>query len=372
MARKSDLKAPRKTPEWLIWTCVGALVLLVTGVGLYVYEQNKGKNEREELIVQSAFPKDFFPEYEDEQAAAAAEQQGNFFSPFADEEKDQDQSKSDEQKKAEPVAQATKSDTKRSFRPVPRYNRGHSNRRVHEASVDRRGFGETRVSFDDQGFGDPRELETWPGVEKDFASYPVSMERVITVDKRFPAILREAINSELPGKVTAILEENIYGSHGRKVLLPAGTKAIGRYEPLEKVGDERIQIIWYRLITPDGINVTTQAELTDQMGRSGVTGDIDRRYFERYGMALLVSTLTAAAAYQAPRGGNQQAVVVNTYQNNLTSLSNTILQEHINIKPRLSLPAGARVMISPVTDIWFKYPEDGAAQLNVFEGERRG
>ena len=68
------------------------------------------------------------------------------------------------------------------------------------------------------------------------ASYPVDMSRVVTVDKYMPAILQNEINSELGGKVVAQVEENVFGGHGRNILIPAGGKAIGRYKPLTKVG----------------------------------------------------------------------------------------------------------------------------------------
>jgi len=54
--------------------------------------------------------------------------------------------------------------------------------------------------------------------------------------KYMPAILQNEINSELGGKVVAQVEENVFGGHGRNILIPAGGKAIGRYKPLTKVG----------------------------------------------------------------------------------------------------------------------------------------
>lgn len=200
------------------------------------------------------------------------------------------------------------------------------------------------------------------------ASYPVNMERVVTVDRFIPAILVNEINSELGGKVVAVVEKNVYGAHGRKVLIPAGSKAIGMYKPLDKVGQERLSIHWPRIITPEGINIHTgNADMTDAMGRSGVTGDVDRRYVERYGMSFLVSMLTAATAYSVPVRDQNQQLVVESFGRETGSLSKAILDEHLDIKPRVTIPAGSRIMITASKDIWFKPPEKKQIAVQALE-----
>lgn len=186
-------------------------------------------------------------------------------------------------------------------------------------------------------------------------SLPVKLDRVFTVDRFIPAILINEIDSELGGKVTAVVEKNVYSAHGRNILIPAGTKAIGMYKPLTKVGEERLRIIWPRFITPDGINIHTgDAEMTDAMGRIGITGDVDRRYFERYGMALMVSILTAATTYSIPVENANQQLVVESFGKEVGGLSKAILEEHLAIKPKVKIPAGSRINLTASKDIWFK------------------
>ena len=66
------------------------------------------------------------------------------------------------------------------------------------------------------------------------ASKPIDMTRILHVAKHIPAILENRINSQLPGKIIAQISENIFGGHGRTILIPAGTKAVGRYYPIQK------------------------------------------------------------------------------------------------------------------------------------------
>lgn len=230
---------------------------------------------------------------------------------------------------------------------------------VDELNHARRGTGTVRVAMDNSAAENEfLNMEKDWGEKKTIASYPMNLDRIIPVTRRIAAVLVEAVHSELDGKVTAQIEENIYAAHGRNILIPAGSHAVGRYRSLQKPGDTRIQVIWSRIITPDGINISVaDAEMTDAMGRSGLTGDVDNRFFERYGVALLVSTLAAAAGYGMPVRSQGQAVIVQSYGGNLANVSGQILEKNINIKPVVTIPAGSRILISPNKDIWFKPPQ---------------
>lgn len=212
---------------------------------------------------------------------------------------------------------------------------------------------------------------SWDDEERTEASFPVDMSRVITVNKNITAILKNAVNSEIEGKIVAVVEENIYCSHSRNICIPAGSEAVGRYKTLKKPGDERIQAFWVRIITPDGINIKLEdGELADAMGRTGITGDVDNRFMDRYGMALLVSTLSAATTYAMPVQNQGQQVVIQTYGSNLANLSSQILDKNINLKPKLDIPAGQRIQISPTKDIWFPKPERQSIEAMALDSLR--
>lgn len=245
--------------------------------------------------------------------------------------------------------------------------------RADEINNSRRGASTLRVWLDGAPVEQKAPSDADWGEAKSVASFPLDMARVIPVTRRISAVLVEAINSELEGKITAQIEENIYGGHGRNVLIPAGSMAVGRYKPLGKAGESRIAAFWSRIITPDGINIHLgNAELADAMGRSGITGDVDSRFFDRYGMALLVSSLSALTAYQVPVQHQGQAIVVQNFGSNLADLSSQILEANINIKPVVTVPAGSRIQISPTKDIWFKEPGDKSVDVVALNNNGKG
>ena len=192
-------------------------------------------------------------------------------------------------------------------------------------------------------------------ITKTSASYPVDLTRVLTADRRIDALLIEDIDSTLGGKVTAQIENNIYAAQGRNILIPIGSKAVGQYQPLNKVGETRLQIIWQRIITPKGVNIVINSQMTDAMGRSGITGEVDTKFWDKYGLAILISTVSAVAQASANVNVDRNsAIFVNTYGKELTNISAKILDETINIKPSIRIAAGSRILISPTQDIWFR------------------
>lgn len=175
------------------------------------------------------------------------------------------------------------------------------------------------------------------GVGKDVASFPVDLTRTITVDQMFSALLINDLRSDLGGQVVAQISSPVYAAHGGLILIPAGSKAIGIYQPLVSVGDERLQLVWKRIITPSGISINVSAgESTDVMGRVGLTGEVDTRKSEKYRDALLVSLIPLSKA--------------------AGKISAGMMQEAAGIPPRITIKGGTRITINPTTDIWFKKP----------------
>lgn len=185
------------------------------------------------------------------------------------------------------------------------------------------------------------------------ASFPVDFSRTLTADRNIYAIMINDLNSELQGKVVAQIESNIYAAQGRFILIPAGSKAIGYYKPVNKVGDTRLQILWSRIMTPKGVDIIINAELADQMGRSGLAGEVDTRFWDKYGATLLFSTINAMGQYKINTDKNQ-SILANTYGKDLANISASTLADTINIKPIININAGTRISISLLEDVWFR------------------
>ena len=112
----------------------------------------------------------------------------------------------------------------------------HRGRRVHPGAGRRqcRGDGRKRRrrrSAPAEEDGNRRFLATAgsAGVEKSVATKNDRIDALVAQGTMIRADLLTAIQSDLPGNVSAIMREDVWSFDGRRVLIPAGTKLIGDY-----------------------------------------------------------------------------------------------------------------------------------------------
>ena len=107
-----------------------------------------------------------------------------------------------------------------------------------------------------------------------------------------PAALLTGIDTARAGPVVAMVTQNVSDTvSGRHLLIPQGTRLIGRHEGESAYGDRRAFLVWERLILPNGKSLTLDGEPgVDAQGAIGVRGQVERRLFP-----LLFGTLFAGA-----------------------------------------------------------------------------
>src|SRR5208337_3231680 len=108
-------------------------------------------------------------------------------------------------------------------------------------------------------------------------------------------VLETGIQSDLPGNVRASVSEDVYSFDGRRVLIPKGTMLTGEYRSGIVRGQSRVLIIWTRMLRADGVSLMLGSYGTDNLGRSGLEGEVDKHFLERFGNAALL-TLTGGVA----------------------------------------------------------------------------
>lgn len=209
-------------------------------------------------------------------------------------------------------------------------------------------------------------------IGKDTSTFPVDLSRTVTANRHIPCILVDQINSQLEGRAVCTVERNVFGYHGRNILIPAGSKFMGSHSTLKKVGDERFNIHWTRLLRPDGVHVSlTDAYASDTIGGTGIEGEVNRRNWEKYGGALLTSTISVLAQMSIPsEGTNISNSVFESFSTDMGRVTAAMLNENINIKPYSIVPAGTRILVTPVTDIWLKNTDEQLSFQAIQEGKQ--
>jgi type IV secretion system protein VirB10 len=165
--------------------------------------------------------------------------------------------------------------------------------------------------------------------------------------------LETAINSTLPGMTTCITATDTFSSDGTVVLLERGTKLIGETRGQVQQGVARVFVLWTEARTPTGIVVPLDSPGADELGRSGLPGEVNRHFWDRFGAAILISTLDGAvqtAVESAGRGGG--AVIYNPSTSE--SVVTDVLKNSVNIPPTITKRNGDRIQVFVARDLDFR------------------
>jgi len=150
---------------------------------------------------------------------------------------------------------------------------------------------------------------------KDYVSQPLQHPRSrfeVKAGSLISAALVTAINSDLPGEVIAQVTENVFDTvSGRYLLIPQGSRVIGKYDSLLSYGQDRALVVWNRLILPNGNSIDLEGmNGTDETGTAGLQDETNHHRWAFAG-ALAVSTVMSfgpsvaqAFAQKATTGSN--------------------------------------------------------------------
>jgi type IV secretion system protein VirB10 len=163
--------------------------------------------------------------------------------------------------------------------------------------------------------------------------------------------LETAIDSSLPGMVTCVTPTDIFSADGMTVLLERGTKLTGETRGEARQGLRRVFVLWTEVRTPGGIVAALESPGTDELGRAGLPGHVERHFFERFSAAILVSVIEGAIQRAArPEGGG--TVILNPTAS--TSVATEVLKSTVNIPPTILKHHGERIQILVARDVDFR------------------
>ncbi|MEO7277356.1 MAG: TrbI/VirB10 family protein [Sphingomicrobium sp.] len=188
-------------------------------------------------------------------------------------------------------------------------------------------------------------------IEVAHASRMARLDRLVPQGAVIGATMETALNSDLPGYARALVQRNVYSFDGSAIMIPAGSRVIGQYKSGVAQGASRVFILWTRLIRPDGVTIDLASPATDELGRGGVAGKVNRHFFQRFGGAILTSILSGGiTAAAAALSGGSTIVVGSASQ--ASSLAGQASQS-ADIPPTITTRQGAAVRIFVARDLDF-------------------
>lgn len=212
--------------------------------------------------------------------------------------------------------------------------------------------------------GDVAQKDSGGGIaQANAVRYMHNRDKLLLQGTYLRCILETKIVSELKGFTSCVITEPVYSASGKYLLLPKGSKVMGQYGSSTPTGP-RLEVIWNRIITPDGIDVTLESPGVDNLGASGHVGKFKSHWGSRLASALLISLISDAFKYAAAEYGPQgETVTTNTstttnpYESETTS---TLKQQAIkqlernNARPNtVTIDQGTLINIYTAQDIDF-------------------
>jgi len=192
---------------------------------------------------------------------------------------------------------------------------------------------------------------------------PLSMFE-IKAGWEIPAVLEQSLNSDLPGELKALVMASVYDTAtGQYLLIPQGSRLIGKYDSRVAYGQDGVQVTWSRIIFPDASSIDLNGMVgLDSHGNAGLRDKVDRHYARIVGFSALTSLFTAAfeisqrrnqsvLAYPSPGEAASSAV-----GRELSQTGSQITRRNLNVQPTIKVPVGYKFTVRVNRDILFESP----------------
>jgi type IV secretion system protein TrbI len=158
-----------------------------------------------------------------------------------------------------------------------------------------------------------------------------------------PASLITGLNSDLPGFVVGQVTEQVYDTvSGRHLLIPQGTKIIGKYDSVVAFGQKRALVVWQRLIRPDGSSlVIDNLPATDEGGYAGLEDKVDYHTWQLLkGIALATLLGVGTELSIGNEEGDLISAIRQSAQENTNQAGQSFVERQLDVQPTLTVRPG--------------------------------
>lgn len=161
------------------------------------------------------------------------------------------------------------------------------------------------------------------------------------------------LDTTVPGMVSCQVSRNIYSVNRRVVLIDQGSFVTGSVQGGLSQGQARVFALWEEIRTPHNVRVPLNSPGTNRLGSSGIPGQVDTHFWERFGGAIMFSILSDAGTALVESANNGSDIQLSSTASSSQALAQETLRNSINIPPTLYVSHGENVSIFVARDIDF-------------------
>ena len=171
-----------------------------------------------------------------------------------------------------------------------------------------------------------------------------------------PASLVTGLNSDLPGQVIGQATENVFDTvTGQHLLIPQGSRLMGRYDSVIAFGQSRALVVWTRLILPNGDSIQLDnLPGSDGQGFAGLKDKVDRHTWQFIKGAALSSLLSIGSELASDDGDRLTRALQNAGQDTANITGQRIIDRNLNVQPTLKIRQGWRFNVIVSRDLILK------------------
>ncbi|MGH8159805.1 MAG: TrbI/VirB10 family protein [Rhodanobacter sp.] len=172
-----------------------------------------------------------------------------------------------------------------------------------------------------------------------------------------PAALVTGINSDLPGQIIAAVTQPVYDTAtGHYLLIPQGSRLIGRYDSQVAFGQRRVLLVWLRMVLPDTSSIALdKLPGIDPAGYAGVEDGVDWHWGRILSGAALSTLLGVnaelAVSNQNEASGNVVVALRDSAQGTTNQVGQEITRRNLSIQPTLTVRPGFQVNVMVDKDL---------------------
>jgi len=171
-----------------------------------------------------------------------------------------------------------------------------------------------------------------------------------------PALLLTGVDTARPGPVVATVTGNIYDTvSGRHLLIPQGSRLIGRHEGESRHGDKRAYLAWDRLVLPNGRSlVLTKEPGVDAQGIIGAEGRVERRLLPLAVATLFAGAITTLGQVARDRDDDSGGLLGDAGDAasiEAAQVGGKLIDRELDVRPSIRLRPGARVQVLITRDL---------------------
>ncbi len=171
-----------------------------------------------------------------------------------------------------------------------------------------------------------------------------------------PASLVTGLDSDLPGQVIGQVTENVFDTvTGQHLLIPQGSRLMGRYDSVIAFGQSRALVVWTRLILPNGDSIQLDnLPGSDAQGFAGLKDKVDRHTWQFIKGAALSSLLSVGSELASDDGDRLTRALQNAGQDTANIAGQRIIDRNLNVQPTLKIRQGWRFNVIVSRDLILK------------------